>query len=131
MCFAYEDTVKIFSVGSNFTGKYVHAYGVKDLWLLHNFQPDGMKYEMNPSGITTDGRGHLFICDKANKCIQIVDTDGTYMCPVDCSCKVELGIPERLDWSKSESALVVTHKVIGKCFISVLKIQIHPNSSSL
>ena len=90
--------------------------------------PDGL---WEPSGIATDGRDFLYIGDTFNKCIQIFYTDGTYMCRLDCNGKVELGTPERLDWSKSESALVVTHRVNRKCFISVLKIEIHPNSSNL
>ena len=73
-----------------------------------------------PPGITTDGRGLLFISDTIKECIQIFDTDGKYLCPVDCNGKLELGIPERLDWSKTESALVVTHRLFEKCFISVL-----------
>ena len=137
ICFAYEGTVKIFSVGCNHYVKFVSAYNVnaKTLWSLRDFQPDGMKHEMNPSGITTDGRGHLFICDTANECIQIFDTDGTYLCPVDCNGKLKLGPPERIDWSETESALVVTHRGYKKCFntgykngfISVLNVQIQPN----
>ena len=85
MCFDYEDTTKIFSVQSS--SKKVTAYSVKTLWSLRDFQPDGMKSQMKPSGITTDGRGRLFICDTANECILIFDTDGTYLCPVDCNGK--------------------------------------------
>ena len=124
MCFDYEDTIKIFSVQSS--SKKVTAYSVKTLWSVQGFQPDGMKSQMKPLGITTDGRGHLFISDAANGCIQIFDTDGTYLCPVDCNSKLDLGTPKLIDLSKSESALVVTHKVNGKCFISVLKIPIQP-----
>ena len=79
MCFGYEDTVKIFSIGSDPYGIFVNAYGMKSLWNLCNFKPDGMKSIMKPSGITTDRRGHLFISDAANGCIQIFDTDGTYV----------------------------------------------------
>ena len=131
-CGADEEAIIIYA--NNSYQKKVDAYNIttmNHLWGLTEFKPDGMKFEMKPSGITTDGQGHLFICDMDNKCIHIFYTDGTYMCPVDCNGKVELGIPERIDWSKSESALVVTHRVDSKCFISVLKIQIHPNSSSL
>ena len=128
MCFGYEDTVKIFSIESDPYGRsiFVSAYGMKSLWNLWNFKPDGMKSIMKPSGITTDGHGHLFICDAANQCIQIFDTDGTYLCPVDCNGKLELGTPECIDWSETESALVVTHTGYKKCFISVLKVQIQP-----
>ena len=129
MCCACEGRVKIFSLGCNHYVKFVSAYSAKakTLWTLPDFQPDGMKHEMNPSGITTDGRGHLFICDTANECIQIFDTDGTYLCPVDCNGKLKLGPPERIDWSETESALVVTHTGYKKCFISVLNVQIQPN----
>ena len=131
MCFAYEDRVKIFSVRYMSDNTNVTAYSEKVLWSMSKFKPDGMRYPMYPSGITTDGHGHLFICDGANQCIQIFDTDGTYLCPVDCNGKLELGTPQQIDWSQTDSALVVTHIVNNKCFISVLKIQIHSNSSSL
>ena len=71
--------------------------------------------------------GHLFICDTANDCIQIFYTDGTYMCQVDCNGKLELGTPMRVAWSKTESALVVAHRVNDKCFVSVLNVLIQPN----
>ena len=92
MYFAYEDTAKIFSVQS--PSKKVTAYSLKNLWSVHGFLPDGMKSKIKPSGITTDGRGHLFICDIFNECIQILDTDGTYLCPINCNGTVELGTPE-------------------------------------
>ena len=133
MCFAYEGTTKIFSVEPDY--EVIEAFSVKKLWRLEDYEPDGMEFVMEPSGITADGRGHLFICDTANNCIQIFDTDGTYLCPVNCNGEVKLGTPDRVAWSKTESALVVAHsvtdrvleKVICRRLFSVLKIQIQPN----
>ena len=132
MCFAYEDTIKIFSVGRY--SETIEAFSMKKLWELRECKPDEMKYAIRPSAITTDGCGHLFVIDTVNNCIQVFDTDGTYMCIVDCYGKLELGTPMRIAWSKTESALVLVHRVtrepqrgIDRCFISVLKVQIRTN----
>ena len=81
MCSTFEETRKFFII--ELKARHVHAYGLekrnKQLWGLDEFKPDGMEYPMKPSGITTDGNGHLFICDEDNGCIQIFYTDGTYM----------------------------------------------------
>ena len=128
ICCSSQGTNRIYSVNTYLgmatansveTMKVLLSYG---LWCNLLF---------TPSGIATDGRDFLYIGDTFNKCIQIFYTDGNYLCPLDCNGKLELGTPEKLDWSKSEPALVVTHRVNSKCFISVLKIQIHQNSSSL
>ena len=129
LCVGNDDDGRITLYAVNSYHKQVYACSVTTrelLWSLVELQPDGMNHPMNPSGITTDRNGHLFICDMANNCIQIFYTDGTYICALDCNNKMELGNPDRVAWSKIESALVVTHRVKGKYLISVLTVQINP-----
>ena len=38
----------------------------------------GVKDSISPQGLTTDGRSHLFTCDKHNKCIRTFSLYGTY-----------------------------------------------------
>ena len=127
-CGSDDERIAIYAVNSYHIQVYTCSVTTRELlWSFSKFEPDGMKSKMKPSSITTDGHGHLFICDMANNCIQIFYTDGTYICPLDCNGKLELGTPERIDWSKTESALIVTHRLKGKYLISVLKVQINPN----
>ena len=39
----------------------------------------GMSMDMSVWGITSDGQGHLFVCDINNSCVQMFTTSGRYM----------------------------------------------------
>ena len=61
------------------------------------------------AGVTTDGNGHLFVCDINNACVQIFSTDGTYMGPLIKKGQQGLGCPEWICWCEASSSLVVSH----------------------
>ncbi len=60
-----------------------------------------------PHSVTSDGRGHLFVSDTANRCIQVFSTEGTHLGPILSEDKWDLGSPTSLDWADSIPALVV------------------------
>ena len=47
-------------------------------WNLPRSIP-GLRKDMNPNGIATDGRGNLFVCDINNGCVQRFSTDGSHL----------------------------------------------------
>ena len=80
-----------------------------------------MAKDMDAWGVTTDMRGHLFICDHENDCVQMFSTDGKYMGAL---LKKQLGFgkPREILWCESSSCFVVAHETRDYYNVSVLKI---------
>ena len=75
---------------------------------------------LDARGVTTNGLGHLFVCDFKNKCIQMFRVrDGTYMGAL---MRKELGIPWWITWCDANSSLVVNYTKGDQDFISVINI---------
>ena len=74
-------------------------------------KPSGMSQQMKLSGVTTDGRGHLFVCDAGNVCIQMFSvSDGKYLGALLKAGEEELGTPHLIRWCFRSSSLTVTHR---------------------
>ena len=66
---------------------------------------EGMSEELMACGVATDGRGHLFVGDMNNKCIQMFSLDGRYMGAL--ATGTSLGEPWRVLWCENMSSLVI------------------------
>ena len=66
---------------------------------------------MNACGVATDRRGHIFVCDSANKCIQLFSPDGRYL--GEAFRKQGRGRPDQIRWFEHVSRLVVTYELAG------------------
>ena len=98
----------------------ISAYGMKSdelKWSVSGSQAE-MKEPLSLQSITTDGRGHLFACDCANKCILMLSTNGKHMEAVLREGEQGLGVPWWIRWSQELSSLIVAH---GVDEISVVK----------
>lgn len=87
---------------------------------------DGVLPGMNviePFGVVSDGRGHLFVCDVGNACVQMFSADGKSMGAVLRAGKQGLGKPWLITWCDKMSSLVVAHicQDSGAYQISVIK----------
>ena len=70
-----------------------------------------LKEEMSISGITTDGKGHFFVCDTNNECVHMFsDNDGEHLGIVLEKKDGVIGVPHRIGWNHKFGLLVVTHK---------------------
>ena len=68
----------------------------------------GMDVNMCAESITTDGRGHFFMCDVGNKCIQMFSPQG-YKGTIWKGREHTLGEPLMVRWCKISSSLNVVH----------------------
>ena len=80
----------------------------------------GMKNKIHACGLTTDGNGHLFVCDISNSCIQLFDMDGKYMGVLLHEGEQGLGKPQWVRWSSDTKSLNVAHVKNEKWFLSVV-----------
>ena len=63
--------------------------------------------EMEAYGVTTDGRGHLFVCDRTNCCVEMFSVDGRYLGPMEIEGQKSRSFPKWVSYSRSTSSLVV------------------------
>ena len=81
---------------------------------------EGMMKKMDPRGVTTDGRGHLFICDTNNECIQMFSIrDGSYMGAV---MKRGLRDPYLIQWCEVTLSLVINYTKDNQECIGVINV---------
>ena len=102
------------------TPSKIHAYDTRTdqlLWEVKGQSP-GMELVMWANEVTTDGRGHLYVCDKStytgsfhgNACIQMFSvSDGEYLGALINKGKQKFGDPWRVRWSENLESLIVVH----------------------
>ena len=104
----------------------VFAYNtetVKLEWKVDVAAPS-MEYDMRPVGVTTDGRGHLYVADWKNDCVHMFSvSDGLYMACLLKGSEIA-GNPENIRWCKKLSSLVLNVIVKGKLHLKVFNVQI-------
>ena len=72
------------------------------------------------SGVTTDGRGHLFACDLNHACVQIFSvSNGKYLGRLPNFGRV-LCNPVMIRWRHDNSSLLVVHKKRNQYYLTVL-----------
>ena len=102
----------------------IHAYivGTDHLeWRVSNTVGGHQPGSMNAVGITTDGRGQLFVCDTNNSCIQMFSTDGTFLGTVLKSGEERFGIPRKIGWCNKRKSAVIAHDKHGLCSIGAFQ----------
>ena len=79
------------------------------------------RYELRDlSGVTTNGRGHLFACDLNHACVQIFSvSNGKYLGRLPNFGRV-LGQPVMVRWCHNKSSLLVVHQKRNKYHLTVL-----------
>ena len=88
----------------------------------------GMAMDMSVWGITSDGHGHLFVCDINNSCVQMFSTSGRYMGTVLREGDQGLAQPWLIRWCETTSSLVVVHIKNREYQVSVIKVTIEDQS---
>ena len=103
----------------------VYAYNAErdeKVWEADGELP-GMEYSLEATGVTTDNRGHLFVADYANNCIQMFSvSDGQYL---GCVMKSEetYGI-KKIGWCEKTSSLVCLSGFEGLYVFYIVEINV-------
>ena len=97
-------------------GIYARSLANQLLWNIEG--AIDRQQEIRCVSVATDGRGHLFVCDEANKCIQLFSTDGLYICRLIGRGEHGLGEPFLVRWCKKTSSLIIAHsKIIQGAYV--------------
>ena len=123
ICYVKDGDKQLLVVAAKQEG--IHAYNtITDRleWSANGKLP-GMGKEMSATGVTTDGRGHLFVADYngGNICIQMFSTAGQYL---GCLIKDEdLGSPARIQWCDETSSILAAFHKNSKWNLNVIHVQ--------
>ena len=106
MCFTRDGDRHLVVVVDHTQGIFAFNADTGELeWTVCGKLP-GMEKYPNACGVTTDGRGHLFVADCDNKCIYMFSvSDGQYLGCLINDLKYLSG-PGRLDWCEATSSLI-------------------------
>ena len=121
MCCVRHEEKQLLITTHNIGGVHAYFAGTDDLkWCVGGYQP-GMDRYIDAVGITANEQGQLFVCDKANGCVQVLSTEGTFLATVLRNGEQRLGIPNRIRWCQKTKSLVITSKKQGLFSISVFE----------
>ena len=83
----------------------------------------GMEQIIDANGVTHDGRGHLFVADRNNGCVQMFSlSDGKYLGPLNKGLET-ICDPGSIYWSSETSSLVVACYLNGKWQLNIINVQ--------
>ena len=109
-----------------YTGIHCYSITTKSLkWSVSGNLP-GMQNPVNALGLTSDGRGYLFVCDGmfGNRCIQMFSiSDGQYLRCLIKKGEQGLGLPYRICWHSASHSLTVAHLMGGIWSLSMINIE--------
>ena len=105
-CTEYENGKLLVIVDKN---EMIHVYSTatgKLKWTIKE-KPIREEKKFKPHGVAADGRGHLFVSDEVNKCIQMFSvSDGQHLGRFGLEVEQSIG---RIDWRDSTSSLLVAY----------------------
>ena len=107
MCCVQVDENPFLFVAQNVNG--IYAYNTqRDLFVgVLNGKPPGMEENIIAHGITTDGRGNLYVADGGNRCIQVFSaSNGRHIGYV--KDMETIGCPDKIRWCENTSSLIVS-----------------------
>ena len=111
MCCAYYIQKVFLIVTRGHDGIYCYNLNTGNVEWSTSGRPSGISQQMKLSGVTTDGRGHLFVCDGGNSCIQMFSvSDGKHLGALLKAGEEELGTPHLIRWCSRSSSLIVTQR---------------------
>ena len=91
-------------------GIFAHTLPGGELrWMVSGKLP-GMQDEICALGVTADDQGHLFACDRENRCVHVLSVrDGTHLGVVVREGDEGVGEPDRVAWHSDSASLIVAN----------------------
>ena len=123
MCFVHYGDKQLQVVAARGAGLFAYNAETNKLEWKVNGKVTGMEEAVDVRGITTDGRGHLFVADYKNECIYMFSTsEGQYLGRLMKGVET-YGNPGRVYWSPETSTLVAACLLQDKWHLQLITIQ--------
>ena len=123
MCVIYAVDKQLLVVAADIEGLFAFNIATGNLeWKVDEEVP-GMEQTIDANGVTQVGRGHLFVADRNNGCVQMFSlSDGQYLGPLKKGLET-ISDPSSVHWSPETSSLVVACYFQGKWQLNVINVQ--------
>ena len=124
MCIVQDKDKTLIVIADDYEGIFAFDSETGELDWRSDEWEDWEGDEMYARSVTADNRGHLFVCDTNNDCIQVFTTmDGEYQGVAFKEGEQGLGEPKRIRWCQTLSSLIIAHQENdSKCSISIVKL---------
>ena len=123
MCLVQEGDKQIVVVAGGDGGLFAYDTETGKLEWKVKEKPSEMMNAINTRGVTTDGHGHLFVCNTANECIQMFSaSDGQYLGRLMRGVET-IGYPAKVHWNAETSTLAAACLLQGKWHLQLINIQ--------
>ena len=123
MCVIQDADKQLFVVAADIEGLFAFNIETGNLeWKVDENVP-GMEQIIDANGVTHDGRGHLFVADRNNGCVQMFSlSDGQYLGPLKKGLET-ISDPGSIHWNAETSSLVVACYLNGKWQLNIINVQ--------
>ena len=121
MCYAKMDNKDLLAAANGY-GIYAYNTNTGELDWSVSGEVKGMKEEIYPDGVTSDGQGHLFLSDARRASIHVFSTDGEYIVRLIKAGEQGFGVPGCIRWCVNTLSLIATHFRDNTWFISFIKL---------
>ena len=125
MCFVQDGYKQLVILANSEKGLFAYnAKTNKQEWKWDG-KFSGMKKNIDIRGITTDGRGHLFVSDRNNQCIYVLSPlDGACICCLLNDDDIDLlGNPGIIRWCEKTSSLAVACEIGETWYFKVIDVE--------
>ena len=124
MCYVQNGDKELLIVAVGREGVFAYNTLLYKLEWKVDRKPAGREKSIAVYGVTTDGRGHLYVADYDNRCIQIFSvSDGSYLrCLVVKGAK-SLGQPDKIRWCEKSSSLLSTCWWKGSWHLKMINVE--------
>ena len=123
ICFVQYGDKQLLAVAARKAGLFVYNIRKDKLEWKVDGKVCGMERALRANGVTTDGRGNLFVADRGNECIQMFSaSDGQYLGRLMKGVET-IGGPFSVQWSAETSSLVAACYLNAEWHLQVINIQ--------
>ena len=123
LCCTENAKQRLLITTGGFDGINAHNTGTDKLEWSVKGELSGVEDEITAEGVTSDGRGHLFVSDENNKCVHVFSTSGDHVGIVLREGEQGLGRPRLIHWCESSSNLIVAHIIDEQYCISQIEVE--------
>ena len=124
MCYVQNGGKELLIIAAFREGVFAYNTLLNKLEWKMDRKPAGMEKGIAAYGVAADGRGHLYIADYDNHCIQMFSvSDGSYLrCLVVKGAK-SLGRPDKIRWCEKSSSLLSTCWWKGSWHLKMINVE--------
>ena len=106
----------------DYPGIYAQTLSGEPLWSVESVATGRQMYNMTCTSVTTDDKGHVFVCESNHNCVRVFSTGGEYIGCLLKEGELKIGSPQMIRWCKKTSSILLQDQVEWIKWIKVIKL---------